>query len=214
MSENTKTSFSEDALLKQFKQGDFDRAKASLLERYHDWKDILVSINEQSVITPDDVEHFHAQAADLLEQEVKSEYEWEQLKILTVLIYQMMNAGKTALPSGNAAIQKQLEELNPPHANQYIMRRIIHDASQLEYTDIEKFVRYQNLVLSSYITSVPPEGTEQSSVLQGLVSKDGIHFDLIDRPYDIELRKRDDEAIPVEIMPEPTAQFTMQPDLA
>ncbi|MBN1378194.1 MAG: hypothetical protein JXA04_03070 [Gammaproteobacteria bacterium] len=213
MSEHANIAFSEDTLLKQFKKGDFDRAKASLLERYHEWNEILVSVNEQSVITPDDIEHFRVQAADLLDQSVKSDYEWEQLKILTVLIYQMMNADKTALPADNPAINKQLETLDPPHANQYIMRRIIHGASQLDYQAIEKFVRYQNLVLSSYITNVPPEGQKNLVVLEGLVSKDGVHFDLLDTAYDVQLRQRTDQARPVEAAPEPT-QFHMKPGLA
>jgi serine/threonine protein phosphatase PrpC len=204
--------FSEDTLLKQFKKGDFDRAKASLLERFREWNDILVSVNEQSVITPDDIEHFRTQAADLLNQRVKSDYEWEQLKILTVLIYQLMSADKTALPVDNPAILKQLEELNPPHASQYIMRRIIYGAAQLDYVEIERFVRYQNLVLSSYITSVPPESATETTTLAGLISKDGVHFDLLDTVHDIQLRQRSDKAAPIEIIPEPT-QFRMEPGL-
>ena len=204
MSEQTNIQFSEDALLKQFKQGDFDRAKDSLLERFHEWKDILISANEQSVITPDDLENFRVQAADLLEQQVKSDYEWEQLKILTVLIYQLMNADKTALPADNPTILEQLEKVDPPHIDHYIMRRIIHDANQLDYADIEKFVRYQNLFLNSYITNMSSESEEESSTIEGLMSLDGIYFDLIDSPIEVLLRQREDDAIPVEIIPEPT----------
>lgn len=207
MNEQADIPFSEDTLLKQFKKGDFDRAKAALLERYHEWNDILVSTNEQSVITPDDIEHFRLQASDILEQEIKSDYEWEQLKILTVLIYQLMNADKTAQPADSAAIHDQLEAVNPPHANQYIMRRIIHGAKQLEFLDIEKFVRYQNLVLSSYITSIPQTGGYETSTIEGLVSHDGVVFDLVDSHYEVHLRQREDEAIPIEITPEPTQFF-------
>ena len=213
MSEQSHIPFSEDTLLKQFKKGDFDRARASLLERFHDWNGILVAVNEQSVITPDDIEHFRVQASDLLDQQVKSDYEWEQLKILTVLIYQLMNADKIALPADTPAIHQQLEKLAPPHAHQYIVRRILHGAGELEYVDIERFVRYQNLVLSSYITSVPPEDADKTSVIESLVSKDGVHFDLIDTAYEVNVRQRDDQAIPAEITPEPT-QFQMEPGLA
>jgi serine/threonine protein phosphatase PrpC len=213
MDRQTGTAFSEDALLKQFKKGDFERAKASLLERFHEWNDILISVNEQSVITPDDIEHFRVQAADLLEQAVKSDYEWEQLKILTVLIYQLMSADKTALPVDSPAIHKQLEELNPPHASQYIIRRIVHGADQLNYVDIERFVRYQNLVLSSYITSIPPESSEGVTTIEGLVSQDGVYFDLLDTPHDVQLRQRSDQAKPVEAPPQEPGESEIEPDL-
>ncbi len=204
MSENSDIQFSEDALLKQFTKGDFERAKSSLLQRYHVWKDILISTDEESVITPDDIENFRVQAADLLEQQIKSDYEWEQLKILTVLIYQLMNADKTALPADNQMILSQLEKLDPPHINHYIMRRIIHDAGQLDYADIQKLARYQNLFISSYSTNMSPDEEVATSVIEGLVSKDGTYFDLIDSSHEVRLEEREYEEIPIEIIPEPT----------
>lgn len=204
--------FSEDALLKKFKRGDFERAKAALLERYRMWHGILISNDEQSVITPDDLDHFRVQAADLLDQPMKSEYEWEQLKILTVLIYTLMDADKTALPGDNPAIQQQLNELNLPHADHYIMRRITHGAGLLDYADIESFVRYENLVLSSYITSVPTEARDTVSTIKGLVSREGVHFNLIDGLHEVGLEQRSDAApepgpVPeVEIAPPASAE--------
>lgn len=181
----------EDALLKQFRKGDVERAKANLLQRYQIWQGILVANDEQSVITPDDLNNFRVQAADLLSQKNKSEYEWEQLKIITVLIYQLMDGEKLALPSSNLELQAQLDMLELPHINHFIMRRITHSANQLNFEEIEKFVRYENLVLSSYLTGVPSKEATLNNTLESLISKDGVHFDLIDTPYEIRLQRHD-----------------------
>lgn len=181
----------QDILLKKFKHGDFESAKASLLERYHIWNGLLIANDEQSVITPDDLNHFRLQASDLLEQEIKSAQESEQLKILTVLIYLLMEAQKTALPGDNPELQAQLDMLDLEHIEHYIMRRITHGADQLSYADIENFVRYENLVLSSYITSMSPEEENTNNTVQSLKSQDGVYFDLIDTPYEIQLQRLD-----------------------
>lgn len=195
---HTELPISEDTLLKNFKRGDYERARDSVLERYRLWQGILVSNNEQTVITPDDLNHFRVQAADLMEQELKSEYEWEQLKILTVLIYILMDAEKTALPGDNPDIQEQLEQRNLPHAADFIMRRISHGAGDLDYADIERFARYENLVLSSYITSISPEEANRKAAVEGLISRDGVHFDLVDTAHEVTLKRRADEAAPAE----------------
>ena len=200
----------EDDLLNRFKKGDVERAKSSLLERFNIWQGILVAIDEQSVITPDDLDHFRVQADDLINQEVKSEHEWEQLKIITVLIYQLMDAEKSARPSSNLELQAQLDMLELPHINQFIMRRITHGAEQFDFADIKNFVRYENLVLSSYITGIPSEEATLSNTVESLQSNDNVFFDLIDTNYEVKIQRRDAAA---EIKPVAAPKVEPKPEV-
>jgi serine/threonine protein phosphatase PrpC len=181
----------ENDLLQSFTQQDVEKAKANLLQRYQMWQGLLISNDQKSVITPDDLEHFRVQASDLLEQPLKSDYELEQLKILTVLIYLLIDADKAALPAGDPHIHAQLDELQLPHAHDYIVRKIIHNTSELDMEDIERLVEYENWVLSSYITQVPPESDWQPGTLTGLCSRDGTHFTLTDKSYEINVERVD-----------------------
>ncbi|HEX7027093.1 MAG TPA: hypothetical protein VF268_07610, partial [Gammaproteobacteria bacterium] len=61
----------ENDLLQSFTQQDVEKAKANLLQRYQMWQGLLISNDQKSVITPDDLEHFRVQASDLLEQPLK-----------------------------------------------------------------------------------------------------------------------------------------------
>lgn len=179
----------ENDLLQSFTQQDVERAKANLLQRFQMWQGLLISNDQKSVITPDDLEHFRVQASDLLEQPLKSDYELEQLKILTVLIYLLIDADKAALPAGDPHLHAQLDELQLPHANDYIVRKIIHNAAQLDMEDIERLVEYENWVLSSYITHVPPEDDWKPGTLTGLRSREGMHFTLTDKAYEIAIER-------------------------
>ncbi|GIX21456.1 MAG: hypothetical protein KatS3mg121_0239 [Gammaproteobacteria bacterium] len=210
----------DELLLEQFNRSDFERAKTALLQRYHLWNGLLVSADERSVLTPDDLAHLRVQAAELLEQDVRSVQEQEQLKILTVLIYLLMDADKAALPGGDEAIGAQWAR-RPPHADHYILRRLVHGSRELDWADIERLVQYENRVLASYITNVPAgEDGDEGVVLEGLQSRDGVVFDLIDGPYELKLRRRDAAAAkaaaaaaappPVRIVPRPLA-FEAEP---
>lgn len=179
------TILNENDLLQSFTQQDVEKAKANLLQRYRMWQGLLISNDQKTVITPDDLEHFRLQASDLLEQPLKSNYELEQLKILTVLIYLLIDADKAALPAGDPQLHAQLDELQLPHADDYIIRKIIHDTAQLDLEDIERLVEYENWVLSSYITQIPPEDDWKPGTLSGLRSRDGIYFQLTDKAYEI-----------------------------
>lgn len=179
----------ENDLLQSFTQQDVEKAKANLLQRYKMWQGLLISNDQKSVITPDDLDHFRVQASDLLEQPLKSDYEIEQLKILTVLIYLLIDADKAAQPSGDQQLHAQLDQLQLPHANDYIVRKIIHNTAELDMEDIERLVEYENWVLSSYITHMPPEGDWEPGTLSGLCSRDGIHFELTDKSYEITLER-------------------------
>ena len=125
-----------------------------------------------------------------------------------------MIAEKTAKPSDNLELQAQLDMLSLPHINDFIMRRITHGAAQLSYADIEKFVRYENLVLSSYITSVPPEEEgDGDNKIEKLSSKDGVYFNLIDTAYEIKIEQTEAptglplDADKLEVL-EPTTQIS------
>lgn len=196
---NTQDSIlNENDLLQSFTQQDVEKAKANLLRRYQMWQGLLISNDQKSVITPDDLDHFRVQASDLLEQSLKSDYELEQLKILTVLIYLLIDADKAALPAGDPQLYAQLDELELPHANDYIVRKIIHNTAELDMDDIERLVEYENWVLSSYITHVPPEGDWKPGTLTGLCSRDGIHFTLTDKSYEIAVERVEaPEAVPL-----------------
>lgn len=203
----------ENDLLQSFTQRDVEKAKANLLQRYQMWQGLLISNDQKTVITPDDLEHFRLQASDLLEQSLKSDYELEQLKILTVLIYLLIDADKAALPAGDSKLHAQLDTLQLPHANDYIVRKIIHDTAQLDMEDIERLVEYENWVLSSYITQIPPENGWEPGTLSGLCSRDGVHFKLTDKAYEIivEPAEESEEAIPVP-QTQPAAKPRVEPE--
>lgn len=194
---NQNSILNENDLLQSFTQQDVEKAKANLLQRYQMWQGLLISNDQKSVITPDDLEHFRVQASDLLEQPLKSDYELEQLKILTVLIYLLIDADKAALPAGDHQLHAQLDELQLPHANDYIVRKIIHNTGQLDMEDIERLVEYENWVLSSYITHIPPDSDWKPGTLNGLRSRDGAYFKLTDKAYEIAVEPADEsEAVP------------------
>src|SRR5688572_1745555 len=146
-------SLNPDVLLQRFTRADFEAAKAKLLERYHFWHGLLVSNDEQSVITPDDLGNIKQQAADILSQETKSPYEVEQLKILTVLIYLLMQAASDTAIKADPAMQENLESAGLHNGRHYIVRKLAHNSADLPAEDIKKFADYENLVLGSYITS-------------------------------------------------------------
>lgn len=201
------TILNENDLLQSFTQQDVEKAKANLLQRYRMWQGLLIGNDQKTVITPDDLEHFRLQASDLLEQSLKSDYELEQLKILTVLIYLLIDADKAALPGGDSQLHAQLDELQLPHANDYIVRKIIHDTARLDMEDIQRLVEYENWVLSSYITQTAPDSDRKPATLSGLCSRDGVHFTLTDKAYAIEVKTVEaPEAVippPQEAPPEP-----------
>jgi serine/threonine protein phosphatase PrpC len=174
---------SQDVLLQRFTRADFEAAKAKLLEIYHLWQGLLVSKDEQSVITPDDLENIKQQAADILAQETKSPYELEQLKILTVLIYLLMNAGSAV--KADPTMQEKLETAGLPNSRHYIVRKLAHNSDEFLAEDIKKFVGYENLVLSSYITSFSKEKSSEPFLLTNLKTKDGKFFNLADAGYEI-----------------------------
>ena len=185
-------SVDDDVLLTSFSQADFDQAHSKLLERYQPWQGLLISNDEQSVITPDDLPHLRSQARKLLEKPVKIDYEQEQLKILTVLVYLLISGEKTALPSGNRHILKQLEQNPLPNADHYIMRKIINGASSMEFVDIERLVNYQNRVLSSYAIDDDNNDKEHNPItLRGLGSADEVYFNLQCQPYKISIELLD-----------------------
>jgi serine/threonine protein phosphatase PrpC len=166
----------QDVLLQRFTRADFEAAKAKLLERYHFWHGLLVSNDEQSVITPDDLENIKQQAADILAQETKSPYELEQLKILTVLIYLLMQAASETAIKADPAMQEKLEAAGLYNRRHYIVRMLAHNSADLAAEDIKKFVHYENLVLGSYVTSFKDAGT----ALTSLKTSDGRFFNLRD----------------------------------
>ncbi len=170
----------DEVLLKSFSQDDFEMARSSLLDRYQIWQGLLISTDEKTVITPDDAGHFRTQAANLLEQELKSELEWEQLKISAVLIYLLMEANKTALPVGDYALQEQLDQNKLPHANHYIVRKIIYATELLTLAEIKRLLQYQNLIIADYNDGNTANVSDSKSSLSGLQSKDGIYFNLED----------------------------------
>ncbi|HEX5055564.1 MAG TPA: hypothetical protein VFX02_03615 [Gammaproteobacteria bacterium] len=172
----------QDVLLQRFTRADFEAAKAKLLERYHFWHGLLVSNDEQSVITPDDLDNIKQQAADILAQETKSPYELEQLKILTVLIYLLMQAASETAIKADPAMQEKLESAGLYNGRHYIVRKLAHNSADLPAEDIEKFVHYENLVLGSYITSFKDAGP---SLLANLKTGDEKFFNLRDAGSEI-----------------------------
>jgi serine/threonine protein phosphatase PrpC len=171
-----------DLLLQRFTRADFEAAKARLLERYHFWHGLLVSNDEQSIITPDDLENIKQQAADVLSQETKSPYELEQLKILTVLIYLLMQAASDTAIKADPAMQEKLESAALYNRRHYILRKLAHNSADLSAEDIQKFAHYENLVLGSYITSFKDA---QPSLLANLKTGDGKFFNLRDAGHEI-----------------------------
>lgn len=177
----------QDVLLQRFTRADFEAAKAKLLELYHFWHGMLVSNDEQSVITPDDLENIKQQAADILSQETKSPYELEQLKILTVLIYLLMQAANEAAIKADPAMQEKLESAGLPNGRHYIVRKLAHNSVDLRVEDIKKFVHYENLVLSSYITSFSDEKSQEPSRLGNLKTLEGKYFNLKDAGFEVSI---------------------------
>jgi serine/threonine protein phosphatase PrpC len=173
---NRQNPLDQDVLLQRFTRADFEAAKAKLLERYHFWHGLLVSNDEQSVITPDDLENIKQQAADILAQETKSTYELEQLKILTVLIYLLMQAARETAIKADPVMQEKLETAGLYNRRHYIVRMLAHNSADLAAEDIKKFVHYENLVLGSYVTSFKDAGT----ALTNLKTSDGRFFNLRD----------------------------------
>jgi serine/threonine protein phosphatase PrpC len=176
----------QDVLLQRFTRADFEAAKAKLLELYHFWHGLLVSNDEQSVITPDDLDNIKQQAADILAQETKSEYELEQLKILTVLIYLLMNADRGTAITADPAMQEKLETAAMPNGRHYIVRKLAHNSGDLQVEDIKKFVHYENLVLSSYITSFKEKDSEPA-LLVSLKTREGKFFNLKDAGHEVSI---------------------------
>jgi serine/threonine protein phosphatase PrpC len=177
---------SQDVLLQRFTRADFEAAKAKLLEIYHFWHGLLVSNDEQSVITPDDLENIKQQAADILAQETKSAYELEQLKILTVLIYLLMSAASDTAIKADPAMQEKLETADLHNGRHYILRKLAHNSADLSAEDIKKFIHYENLVLSSYITSFKIKDGA-ATVLSHLKTHDGKFFNLKDAGAEISI---------------------------
>ncbi|HEY3487761.1 MAG TPA: hypothetical protein VGL10_06820 [Gammaproteobacteria bacterium] len=189
----------QDVLLQRFTRSDFEAAKAKLLERYHFWHGLLISNDEQSVITPDDLENIKAQAADIVAQETKSEYELEQLKILTVLIYLLMHVDREIAITPDPAIQERLETADLPNARHYIVRKLAHNSADLQVEDIKQFIRYENLVLGSYITSFSKDQGNDPKLLTGLKTLDGKFFNLRDVGYEVGIDFIDTPAAELEL---------------
>lgn len=198
----------QDVLLQRFTRADFEAAKAKLLEIYHFWHGLLVSNNEQSVITPDDLENIKQQAADILSQETKSPYELEQLKILTVLIYLLMQAANEAAIKADPAMQEKLEAAGLPSGRHYIVRKLVHNSADLSAEDIKKFVHYENLVLGSYITSFKDA---EPCILSSLKTRDGKFFNLKDAGREIELEFIDAPAAEIDFTAIELEEETAQP---
>jgi serine/threonine protein phosphatase PrpC len=180
------TPISPDVLLQRFTRADFEAAKAKLLEIYRLWHGLLVSNDEQTVITPDDLENIKQQAADILSQETKSPYELEQLKILTVLIYLLMSGANETAIKADPAMQEKLETAGLTNGRHYILRKLAHNSADLSAEDIKKFIHYENLVLSSYITSFKANESE-AAVLTHLKTQDGKFFNLQDAGFEINI---------------------------
>jgi serine/threonine protein phosphatase PrpC len=174
----------QDVLLQRFTRADFEAAKAKLLERYHFWHGLLVSNDRQSVITPDDLDNIKQQAADILSQETKSPYELEQLKILTVLIYLLMQAASETAIMADPAMQDKLETAGLYNRRHYIVRKLAHNSGDLAAEDIKKFVDYENLVLGSYVTSFKEGATAH---LTNLKTREGDFFTIKDAGREIEI---------------------------
>lgn len=172
----------QDVLLQRYTRADFEAAKAKLLERYHFWNGLLVSNDEQSVITPDDLGNIKQQAADILAQETKSPYELEQLKILTVLIYLLMQTASETAIKADPAMQEKLESAGLRNRRHYIVRKLAHNSADLPAEDVKKFVHYENLVLGSYITSF---NDAEPSLLTSLKTSEGKFFNLKDAGHEI-----------------------------
>lgn len=208
----------QDVLLQRFTRADFEAAKAKLLERYHFWHGLLVSNDEQSVITPDDLENIKQQAADILSQETKSPYELEQLKILTVLIYLLMQAASETAIKADPEMQEKLETAGLYNRRHYIVRKLAHNSADLAAEDVKKFVHYENLVLGSYITSFK----DGETTLVNLKTREGEFFNLRDAGREIQIEfidaPMDDELsliefLEEEIKPEPAPAVLPPADL-
>ncbi len=214
------TDFNQDLLLTSFTQADVDSARAQLLERYHLWQGLLISENGKSVITPDDLESFTIQAEDIFDQQLKSEYELEQLKILTVLIYLLMDAAKSVSGDEDPNIKEKLEQLNFPNSKHFIARKVIHGASQLTFAEIQQLIDYENIVLASVHDPDDFNNSElQDHILTGLQSSDGQYFNLEDAVYELRLQETaapTEELVPEEIDDEiePTLDFKEAPAVA
>lgn len=137
----------DEFLLDRFTEDDFLSARKNLLQRYTSFHGVLISEDGSSILTPDDIDTFREHAADFAEQRIFSDYETEQLKILTVLIYQLLNASK-----GIGAITGKNSKFKfwQSFGHFYIFRKIFHHSKQLDLEDIKQLIKYQNAIYSLY----------------------------------------------------------------
>ncbi|MBA3581829.1 MAG: hypothetical protein H0W44_05170 [Gammaproteobacteria bacterium] len=172
-----------DILLQHFTQQDVEKAKQRLLTRFRVHHGLLISLTDDSIITPDDLETFRSQAGELADQETKTDLEIEQLKILTVLTYVLMEAGQSA--DYDPVFDPDSPEAQFPYIHHYIIRKLQADANKLSYADIEELIVYENRLLRS----LPAEShIKETASLNELCSADGRAFILVNSANGIALQ--------------------------
>ncbi len=128
-------------LLARFNEDDFKKARDNLLQRYTNFYGLLISKDQSSILSPDDVDTFKEYAAEFENRKAYSEHDDEQLKILTVLIYNMVTAQKGLAPITG---KNSLNSFWSQYGHFYILRKIYHNSENLKYSDITKLLNYQN----------------------------------------------------------------------
>lgn len=186
----------DDFLLDRFNEDDFASARKNLLQRYTSFHGVLISEDGESILTPDDIATFREHAADFAEQRVFSDYENEQLKILTVLIYQLLHASKGV----GAITGKKSTFTFWQHFGQfYVFRKIFHHSHRLTLKDIKKLVVYQNVIFSLYQQSKqalvedmqsPPMQSQDKQYFVIRIEKSAFSIQLTDAVKDSEQHKQ------------------------
>ena len=194
----------QEFLLDRFTEEDFVSARSNLLERYTSFHGLLISADGSSILTPDDIKTFKEHAADFTEQTIFSDYENEQLKILTVLIYQMLNSGK-----GIGPITGKDGKIRFWHdfGHFYILRKVYHHSNKLHSNEITKLIEYQNTLFNLYQRSKQDDIEDLDSTT--LQSKDKQFFVISFKNNSFSLV----DTAPVQV-PVPSAKPEAKPDPA
>ena len=171
---STPQNLDNNLLLDNFSQADYEMAQNNLMQRFDLWNGILVAKDKSAIITPDDLTGLRAQASALIDKKDRSHLEMEQLKIMTLLIYLLINADKSLtqkLMAGGATLN--LDEVQTPFKKSYILNKVLLYSSQLAFADIKTFVHYQN----QYTSGIKHDLTDIES-LPVLHSKEQTYFKL------------------------------------
>lgn len=186
-----------DVLLESFTQEDFEVARQNLMSRFRQWQGLLISNDEKSIITPDDLSAFRLQANEISEQQIKSEQEIEQLKILTVLIYMLTIADTSATAAYEISMFKLpdvAENIQYPFLHDFIVRKVIYQATTLDLETIEKLLDYQNQISLERILPINDEHAIEPETLAKLLhDKGGRPFGLINHNNRLYIEMSEDE---------------------